>query len=306
MPRIASNHIFQEVFQKENGTSILTNLMELGTNLTESIDKASATLELQESAGDQKFVFFIIFFVLVPILTLCCVELVKVASDNYHSLMEGMQSKADSEGDIKKKVILKLFQTKFGSSARDALDSCLDQWHEVMPGLLKQAHIKPDEVPAKLIAARKNPRAFAMWVRHFLSMFMLAHGTNIAQNGLEGIGLAQCGKVACGGDLQYELDSSGLHKCNWQCPAGQHPDKVKSTQDPGMSVKSAEDAWKDVETPLAEYERSSVWSTIRKISYKWTSVDDASALKIMQMKTPTVMAPVLNFEGMRFEGKCSP
>lgn len=175
MPRIASNHIFQEVFQKENGTSILTNLMELGTNLTESIDKASATLELQESAGDQKFVFFIIFFVLVPILTLCCVELVKVASDNYHSLMEGMQSKADSEGDIKKKVILKLFQTKFGSSARDALDSCLDQWHEVMPGLLKQAHIKPDEVPAKLIAARKNPRAFAMWVRHFLSMFMLAY-----------------------------------------------------------------------------------------------------------------------------------
>ena len=134
------------------------------------------------------------------------------------------------------------------------------------------------------------------------------HGAIIAANGLEGVGLAECGRVMCGGDLQYQLDPSGLHKCEWQCPAGQHPDKVKSIQSAGNPSESGvESAWGDLDLQPDQFQRSELWSIASKTPYAWTPVPaDTGALKILKMKSPSVMSDGLALQGFRFEGKCSP
>ena len=79
----------------------------------------------------------------------------------------------------KKKFVLTLFKQKFGSDARDALEGCMEQWHEAMPDLLAKAHIDPEDVTSKLKGSMKNPGALKMWVRHFLGRFMLTHLASI-------------------------------------------------------------------------------------------------------------------------------
>ena len=60
-------------------------------------------------------------------------------------------------------------------------------------------------------APRTNHKAVLRVFRHFLGVFLLKHGRAISDPniGLAGLGLGECGKVLCAGDLEYKLDTSG-------------------------------------------------------------------------------------------------
>ena len=72
-----------------------------------------------------------------------------------------------------KGALLSLFRAKFGKQARDALEACSQEWSAVGSDLMMEANIDADDAYAKLVAARKTPRTFKMWVRHFLGAFMI-------------------------------------------------------------------------------------------------------------------------------------
>ena len=79
-------------------------------------------------------------------------------------------------------------------------------------------------------APRTNHKAVLRVFRHFLGVFLLKHGRAISDPniGLAGLGLGECGKVLCAGDLEYKLDTSGWHMCTWNCTDGQVPNKFKA------------------------------------------------------------------------------
>ena len=73
-----------------------------------------------------------------------------------------------------------------------------------------------------------NVKVLTSLARSVATAAMLKHGANVSNDGLGAMGLAECAPVLCAGDLKYELDATGLHKCVWQCPAGQVPDTFES------------------------------------------------------------------------------
>lgn len=91
-------------------------------------------------------------------------------------------------------------------------------------------------------------------MKSIMTAFMTAHGATLQQEGFAGLGLDSCGRVLCGGDLQFGLDKTGLFHCEWQCPDDQTPAKIESIQlsgegrgngrlDPPLSVLGCNDGF---------------------------------------------------------------
>ena len=320
MPRIQS-HSFQS--------------SETNANLTESItavldDSFEHLLELQESVALAPiFILLIIIAGIIFLLTVAPVCLPQwmvgygspqEREENYAewkkkwlgSLMESDHMQQMSE--YKKKLLGMLLKYKFGASAEDDMKACTSAAKKVLPKLLEEAFIDIEDVHTRLEKAQKtNHKAVLRVFRHFLGVFLLKHGRAISDPniGLAGLGLGECGKVLCAGDLEYKLDTSGWHMCTWNCTDGQVPNKFKAAfkSDDFQAMSSddmAEEALRDVQLDFEDLQGTKFWKAFRNLKYEWTSVHGSTKpLAWMKMKSDSAVGDPTP-RGFHFEGKCSP
>ena len=194
-------------------------------------------------------------------LTICCaISCSEPGPRAYMSLVEVDDSQSANEtgkwdkdhfktsindmSKMKQKVLMKLVEMKLGDQARTATAECMREAQAALPDRLEEANINPFEARKNILAKKNDPYGMTKLIQRVLSAFMLQHGPTIAQQGLGGLGLAACGSFLCGGDLQYRLDDSGLHKCEWKCSEGFVPDEFRLLQtrslDSGEATRNLE------------------------------------------------------------------
>ena len=61
-----------------------------------------------------------------------------------------------------------------------------------------------------------------------LTALLASFGETIQEQGLGGLGIGSCGHLVCAGDLQYAMDASGQHMCEWKCPKNSMPAEIAS------------------------------------------------------------------------------
>eukprot|EP00435_Cladocopium_sp_Y103_P004825 s6140_g1.t1 len=177
------------------------------------------------------------------------------AEDRFHSLLdlsaatsEDLRAFMDSKEMInREKLGYFLFGSKFGQPEADQLKEC----------------------------------AFAKLLRLIGSATVLKHGAAVAEKGLDAMKLGQCGKVLCAGDLSYELDETGLHKCTWSCPGDEMPDKFQvvaadfrgAEKKINMTVQELEDNGKmfeeDAQQDPEHFEKSKIYKAIKGVNFKF-------------------------------------
>eukprot|EP00913_Durusdinium_trenchii_P005323 g4968.t1 len=128
-------------------------------------------------------------------------------------------------GDKKKKEKESLVQVK-------QFEMCAEQMKSEGPKIVEKDKLDIDDLLAK--SKKADFKSFIKLIRVVTAAAMAKHGAAIQEKGLEtrtayrfngsgdAIGLGKCAEVLCAGDMKYELDQSGLHKCVWTCPKDRH------------------------------------------------------------------------------------
>eukprot|EP00435_Cladocopium_sp_Y103_P059943 s618_g21.t1 len=166
--------------------------------------------------------------------SMCCIFCCGGMMEAYLQVGEvGQGSQDGTSGGPKrvklmKKAAVKLYEMKFGSGSGSDLKSCMEEVSSKGASLLKDAGLKPAELSKDLEAKTHDPKGQVKLLRAMATAFMAHHGATIAEHGLDQLGVGSCGKVLCAGDLRYGLDKSGLHRCDWNCPASHLPDTFDS------------------------------------------------------------------------------
>eukprot|EP00434_Breviolum_minutum_P042229 symbB.v1.2.037576.t1/scaffold5589.1/size25556/2 len=145
------------------------------------------------------------------------------------ALLETGEGSSAAEEDfrqagIKRAVVTKLFEMKFGKGSGENLNLCMDSATSQGAKLLQEAGLQPTALAQDFKAHKHNAKAQVRIFRTVATAFMAHHGATIAEHGLEKLGLGACGKVVCAGNLRYAMDKSGLHRCEWDCPVAYLPD----------------------------------------------------------------------------------
>ena len=132
----------------------------------------------------------------------------------------------------------------------------------------------------------------------------MKHGAAVAEKGLDALKLGQCGTVLCAGDLSYELDETGLHKCTWSCPGDEMPDKFQvvaadfrgAEKKVNMTMHELEDTGKmfeeDAQQDPEHFEKSKIYKAIKGVKFKFHNAFSGDPLKLFQMKAPTDLGTI--------------
>lgn len=161
-------------------------------------------------------------------------------------------------------------------------------------------------------------KAFAKMMRMAGASLLLKHGQAISEKGLDAIGLSSCAQVLCAGNLKYELDETGLHKCAWACPKDHIPDvfqaigvdipaDAEDEVSPSMAKAQevGDDFAKDAQLDEKSYEKSSTFSTLKKLHFKFHTAYTEAPLKLLQGNSTTGLGKGLPL-ALRYHGKCRP
>ena len=203
------------------------------------------------------------------------------ADDGFHSLLDLSAATSEhfrafmgsKEMINREKLGYFLFGSKFGQPEADQLKECVEQVKAAGPDLIHKDHPEFQDLLQK--AKGKDMKAFAQLLRLVGSATVLKHGAAVAEKGLDAMKLGQCGKVLCAGDLSYELDETGLHKCTWSCPGDEMPDKFQvvaadfrgAEKKINMTVQELEDTGKmfeeDAQQDPEHFEESKIYKAIK-------------------------------------------
>ena len=206
-----------------------------------------------------------------------------------------------------------LFGSKFGQPEADQLKECVEQLKAAGPDLIHKDHPEFQDLLQK--AKGKDMKAFAQLLRLVGSATVLKHGAAVAEKGLDAMKLGQCGKVLCAGDLSYELDETGLHKCTWSCPGDEMPDKFQvvaadfrgAEKKIKMTVQELENSGKmfeeDAQQDPEHFGKSKIYKAIKGMNFKFHNAFSEDPLKLFQMKAPTDLGSEYP-NAMRYHGKC--
>ena len=243
------------------------------------------------------------------------------ADDGFHSLLDlSAATSEDLRAFIGSKEMINreklgyfLFGSKFGQPEADQLKECVEQLKAAGPDLIEKDH--PDFQGLLQKAKGKDMKAFAQLLRLVGSAAVLKHGAAVAEKGLDAMKLGQCGKVLCAGDLSYELDETGLHKCTWSCPGDQMPDKFQvvaadfrgAEKKLNMTVQELEEKGKmfeeDAQKDPEHFEQSGIYKSVKGLKFKFHNAFSEDPLKLFQMKAPTDLGSEYP-NAMRYHGKC--
>ena len=243
------------------------------------------------------------------------------ADDGFHSLLdlsaatsEDLRAFIGSKEMInREKLVYFLFGSKFGQPETDQLKECVEQLKAAGPDLIDKDH--PDFQGLLQKAKGKDMKAFAQLLRLVGSAAVLKHGAAVAEKGLDAMKLGQCGKVLCAGDLSYELDETGLHKCTWSCPGDQMPDQCQvvaadfrgAEKKLNMTVQELEEKGKmfeeDAQKDPEHFEQSGIYKSVKGLKFKFHNAFSEDPLKLFQMKAPTDLGSEYP-NAMRYHGKC--
>ena len=234
-------------------------------------------------------------------------ELASASSDNFRELLNS------KEMINREKLGYFLFGTKFGKSEADQLKECVEQLKVVGPDLIQKDEPEFQDLLQK--AKGKDMKAFVKLLRLVGSAVALKHGADVAEKGLDALKLGQCGKVLCAGDLNYELDTTGLHKCTWSCPGDEMPDKVQalaadfsgSEKKINMTVQELEDTGKsfeeDAQMDPEHYEKSKIYKVVKHVDFKFQKAFSEDPLKLFQMQATNDLGSEYP-NAVRYHGTC--
>ena len=243
------------------------------------------------------------------------------ADDGFHSLLDLSAATSEhfrafmgsKEMINREKLGYFLFGSKFGRPEADQLKECVEQLKAAGPDLIHKDHPEFQDLLQK--AKGKDMKAFAQLLRLVGSAAVLKHGAAVAEKGLDAMKLGQCGKVLCAGDLSYELDETGLHKCTWSCPGDEMPDKFQvvaadfrgAEKKINMTVQELENKGKmfeeDAQQDPEHFEKSKIYTAIKGMNFKFHNAFSEDPLKLFQMKAPTDLGSEYP-NAMRYHGKC--
>jgi len=209
-----------------------------------------------------------------------------------------------------------LFRTKFGEEETKHLQQCAKILKKDGPDLVEKDKLDIDGLVEK--SKKGDVKAFAKMMRMAGASLLLKHGQAISEKGLDAIGLSSCAEVLCAGNLKYELDETGLHKCAWACPKDHIPDvfqaigvdipaDAEDEVSPSMAEAEAvgDKFAKDAELDEKNYEKSSTFSTLKKLHFKFHTAYTEAPLKLLQGNSTTVLGKGLP-SAFRYHGKCRP
>ena len=234
-------------------------------------------------------------------------ELASASSDNFRDLLNS------KEVINREKLGYFLFGTKFGKSEADQLKECVEQLKVVGPDLIQKDEPEFQDLWQK--AQGKDMKALVKLLRLVGSAVALKHGADVAEKGLDALKLGQCGKVLCAGDLNYELDTTGLHKCTWSCPGDEMPDKVQalaadfsgSEKKINMTVQELEDTGKsfeeDAQMDPEHYEKSKIYKVVKHVDFKFQKAFSEDPLKLFQMQATNDLGSEYP-NAVRYHGTC--
>jgi len=209
-----------------------------------------------------------------------------------------------------------LFKTKFGEEETKHLQQCAEMLKKDGPDLVEKDKLDIHGLVEK--SKKGDVKAFAKMMRLAGASLLLKHGQAISEKGLDAIGLSSCAEVLCAGNLKYELDETGLHKCAWACPTDHIPDVFQAVGvdipadaedevSPSMAEAEAvgDKFAKDAELDEKSYEKSSTFSTLKKLHFKFHTAYTEAPLKLLQGNSTTTLGKGLP-SAFRYHGKCRP
>ncbi|CAJ1352046.1 unnamed protein product [Effrenium voratum] len=212
----------------------------------------------------------------------------------------------------KERFALWMFGKKFGSTEESKLRQCVEKLKQVLPEIAQQDNMDMEEIKRK--GNTTNVKVLTSLARSVATAAMLKHGANVSNDGLGAMGLAECAPVLCAGDLKYELDATGLHKCVWQCPAGQVPDTFESAgadlsqsgHDANVTLAEAESMHKVAEEEAGEassYSKGQSYKMLQKWTLHQRKAYTDAPLKLFQMTSVTELGPRIPVNA-RYSGTC--
>lgn len=206
-----------------------------------------------------------------------------------------------------------IFEKKFGKDQVKQFEMCAEQMKSEGPKIVEKDKLDIDDLLAK--SKKADFKSFIKLIRVVTAAAMAKHGAAIQEKGLDAIGLGKCAEVLCAGDMKYELDQSGLHKCVWTCPKDHLPDQFQavSFDIPKESEKvfgsmseadsAGEAALKDAETDPKKYEKTSTYAKLKKLVFHFHPAYTEAPMKLLQMNSTTVLGNDLP-HAFRYHGKC--
>ncbi|CAJ1400406.1 unnamed protein product [Effrenium voratum] len=232
-------------------------------------------------------------------------DISKFSSADFQEILRSKEMSA------KERFGLWLFGHKFGNTEKTKLQQCLQKMKQVLPELAEKDGMDLDELRTEW--ANKTDMTTRMkLVRRVAAMAVLNRAQGVSQFGLAAVSLEECGPVLCAGELQYELDADGLHKCTWQCPAGQTPDTFQMVGldmagEKNMTLTEAEAAGKlaleEADMDSSQYSHTKSYQMWKGLSFDFYTAYGDAPLKLLQMTSVAELGPQLPVS-MRYHGTC--
>jgi len=214
-----------------------------------------------------------------------------------------------------------LFEQKFTAPERQQLEKCIQEVQKVAPDLLDEDAVNVTEAERELNS--HNPKTLAKLFKLLVTTAVAKHGAQIAEGGLGAMGIGECEKVICAGDLKYELDDTGVHKCTWNCPA--HEDQAMipgEFQSVGMSLaeqvqemevqpfrNETTEALEAVEESKQlsdkDFKSSKAWDMVKKLDINFHKAISDDPLVLLKTDGPNQLGRP-KASAVRYHGKCAP
>ncbi|CAJ1400402.1 unnamed protein product [Effrenium voratum] len=231
-------------------------------------------------------------------------DISKLSSADFQEILRSKEMSA------KERFGLWLFGQKFGNTEETKLQQCLQKMKQVLPELAEEDGMDLDELRTEW--ANKTDMTRMKLVRRVAAMAVLNRAQGVSQFGLAAVSLEECGPVLCAGELQYELDADGLHKCTWQCPAGQTPDTFQMVGldmagEKNMTLTEAEAAGKlaleEADMDSSQYSHTKSYQMWKGLSFDFYTAYGDAPLKLLQMISVAELGPQSPVS-TRYDGTC--
>ncbi|CAE7457765.1 unnamed protein product [Symbiodinium natans] len=221
--------------------------------------------------------------------------------------------------NAKEKFGLWLFEKKFGEHERQNLEACIERVKAVTPELMHEDNVTKEEVERKKNG--HDAKALSRFAKLLVATSVAKHGAAIAEHGLGAIGLQQCEAVLCAGDLKYELDATGLHKCTWNCPDGQVPalfqsvgaemaeqaEEITPLKEEAREVEEAAEEMQGMGSSPRAFEKSKALTQVNKLKLHFHHALSDKPLKLTKTASPSELGDPMQMKtsAIRYHGTCS-
>lgn len=316
--------------QSELDTELLQKLFETAnltkhgaTSLLQASYEEAINLGAIEFAGENSagiiFVLIAVSICIASMLVMCvCDNCCKGSSETYWSdpddsfIQTGEVAEAAEGHKSKPAFLLWLYKKKFGEEEGAQMKQCIEETSSKGPSLLRMAGLDPRKLKADL--KNKDAKIQIQVVKATLTALLASFGETIQEQGLGGLGIGSCGHLVCAGDLQYAMDASGQHMCEWKCPKNSMPAEIASMGLSSANLNELKRLAPELEELKSEvehedspgkYESSRSWTWLKHLQVSPGTAFSADPLRLVKMPSGTtfsthVPAPVF----LRHKGTC--